>query len=123
MVPTRGWNARFGRAAEAYAARWLATRGLRVVECGFHCSGGELDIVARDGPTWVIVEVKARTSSRWGTPAESVGFRKRRRIVAATRRLLWERGALADPVRFDVVEIARRDGRLSVSWIRDAFTA
>lgn len=100
---------------------WLRARGLVVLETGFHCREGELDIVAAEGETLVVVEVKARSRARWGSGAEAVGRVKQRRLLAATRRFLWQRGLTGRPVRFDVVQIRSRGGRLEVDWLRDAF--
>ena len=84
--------------------------------------GGELDVVARDGPTLGFVEVKARESCRFGEPAEAVTWRKQQRIG----RLAFEymvRHHLTDcPCRFDVVSVVVNGvGRPRVEVYRDAF--
>lgn len=117
------WNLRFGAAGEEYASRWLRARGLTIETCGYRCREGELDIVAREGRQRVIVEVKARSSDRWGGALAAVGARKQARIIAATRRYLWERGDLGAAVRFDVLALIRRQGGVEVEWVRDAFRA
>lgn len=74
-------------------------------ERNWRCRWGELDIIAAEGSTLVVVEVKTRTGDRFGTPAEAVTPAKYRRL----RRLagLWldtqETGFAA--VRFDVVAV------------------
>ena len=45
---------------------------------GYRTSQGEIDLIARDGPTLVFVEVKTR---RGGQPAEAVTPEKQRRIT------------------------------------------
>lgn len=115
------WNQRFGRAAEAHAVRWLRDRGLHILATGFRCREGELDVVATDGHAVIVVEVKARSRTRWGHGSEAVGPTKQRRVAAAARRFLWDRDLGGRPVRFDVIEIRSRGGRLAVSWLRDAF--
>lgn len=115
------WKQRFGKAAEEHAARWLRARGLEILATRYRCREGELDVVASHGGVLIVVEVKARSRRRWGRGAEAVDLRKQRRLVAATRRFLWDRGWTGRPVRFDVVEVDACDGRLEVTWLPDAF--
>ena len=49
-----------GAAAENTAARCLLRAGLTIVERNVRLTGGEIDLVCRDGDAWVFVEVKAR---------------------------------------------------------------
>ncbi|MCH9680304.1 MAG: YraN family protein [Deltaproteobacteria bacterium] len=107
-------------------AEHLEAHGLRIIERNVEIGGAELDIVAcedsDDGPSgYVFVEVRSRASSRLGSPLETVGRDKQRRIVrGATAWLmahgLWERVE----VRFDVVAVDIADGG-GPQWIRGAF--
>ena len=72
-----------GRAGEKAAADLLKRRGYEVVGTGFRARRGELDLICRRGPELVVVEVKTRTDEAFGTPAEAVGTRKRRALMAA----------------------------------------
>lgn len=118
-----GASGRVGRAAETFAARWLQARGLHILARRYRCPDGEIDIVARDRRTIVVVEVKARTSAAFGAPEESVDRIKRKRLRAAARHYLWASGLGGCPVRFDVLAIAVTDGRATPRWIRHAFDA
>jgi putative endonuclease len=53
----------------------------------------------------VFVEVRARKDARHGTPAETVGALKQRRIVHAARHYLVKRRVVDRACRFDVVAI------------------
>ena len=77
-----------GGAAEEAAARFLERNGLAIVARNYRTRLGEIDLVARDGATLVFVEVRMRSSERFGGGAESIGWRKRSRIVAAARQYL-----------------------------------
>ena len=107
-----------GAEAEQAAANYLIGRGLKLVERNFRCRGGEIDLVMRDGPTLVFVEVRARTGSGYGGALESITALKQARIVLAARHYLARHGQDA-PCRFDAVLL--QDGRLE--WIRSAFDA
>ena len=111
-----------GRYGEDRAARWYLAHGYVVVDRNWRCAVGELDlVVVRKLPNsveLVVVEVKTRSSGRFGSPLEAVGPDKQRRL----RRLAGEWLAVRWPeftdgrrptqVRFDVVAVL--GGRLEV---------
>lgn len=105
-----------GKAAEDAAADYLARQGLKPVERNWRCKGGEIDLIMRDGPVLVFVEVRARKDARFGGAAASIGAVKQGRIVHAAQ-LYLTRLATAPPCRFDAVLI--EGGRLE--WLKDAF--
>ena len=93
-----------GARGEETACRHLRRLGYRIVERNWACRLGELDIVARDGETLVIVEVKTRTEGSFGGPEAALSLRKRQRLIHATRAYLGMTKCEL-PVRFDVVTI------------------
>jgi putative endonuclease len=112
-----------GRAAEAAAARELERLGYRILSTNFRARGGELDIVAIDGAALAIVEVRYRSSGRFGGAAASITLAKRKRIVRAARALLATHPPLARlPARFDVVEVSGGTDDLRCDLIRGAFS-
>ncbi len=113
-----------GAAGEALAARHLERIGLRIIARNVHLRYAELDLVARDGATLVIVEVRLRSSARFGSAEASVDGRKQRRIARATAELI-ARGGLPrfSRVRFDVVAIDASSTPPVLTHFRDAFTA
>jgi len=101
-----------GADGEARAAAWYAARGYEVVTRNWRCRDGELDLVVRKGAELVFVEVKTRTTDRFGIPAEAVTPTKQRRLRGLAIRYLADTGASAPRLRFDVVAIL--GGRLEV---------
>ena len=76
-----------------------------MLDRNWRCDVGELDIVvARDGEV-VFVEVKARASGWYGSPALAVGAAKQRRIRILAMRWLAEHPGHRGVLRFDVVAI------------------
>jgi putative endonuclease len=61
-----------GKEAEDYAAKFLSSKGYKVIEKNFRSKFGEIDIIALKGDTLVFVEVKARWGPRFGKPEEAV---------------------------------------------------
>ena len=72
---------RLGQWGEELAATQLEAQSYTIVERNWRCSIGEIDIIARDGDVLVFAEVKTRQSRSFGTPEESITFRKRRRLI------------------------------------------
>lgn len=105
-------RASIGRRAEDVAVRYLADNGLRVVCRNFRRRQGEIDIVAEDGETVVFVEVRSHSTGDFGSPAESIGSRKLRKLAMVASEYLEETGRDDVAVRFDAVEVYFGWGRL-----------
>jgi putative endonuclease len=99
-----------GAAAEAAAARYLTRAGLIVVERNVRLTGGEIDLVCRDGDVCVFVEVKARRRGWDDAPSAAVSWRKQRKLALLALRYLKRRGRDDVRCRFDVVEVTVDDG-------------
>lgn len=83
-------------------------------------AGGELDVVAWDGPTLVFVEVRTRKGSGGLDAAHSVTPKKQARVARAAAAYLAENGPWSGGpprCRFDVVV----DKAGAITHIRDAF--
>jgi putative endonuclease len=110
-----------GRAGEKAAADLLRRCGYEVVGSGFRARRGELDLVCRRGAELVVVEVKTRTDDSFGTPAEAVGSRKRRALMAAAaeyRALAGWRGT----IRYAIVGLTvTAGGEFEAELIEDPF--
>jgi len=116
---------RFGRRSESYAAKYLRKLGWRLVAANVTDSRGELDLLALENGTLVIVEVRSTAGSNPELPAASVDLRKQRRITEAVLRYLSRNKLLGFPVRFDVLAIAWPESERvpKVLHFRDAFEA
>jgi putative endonuclease len=108
-----------GQAAEDAAVTLLRSQGVEILLRNFRFRLGELDIVARDGDTLAIVEVRKRSSAKFGGAAASVDFRKQIKLRRAANVLLQRRKDLTGlRVRFDVVAVTPA----GIEWIKHAFT-
>lgn len=95
----------FGAEGERAARDFLEAKGAQILTMNYRRPTGEVDIVARQGKTILFIEVKRRTTLRFGSPAEAVTAAKRARIVGTAALYLQEKGLEDAPVRFDIVEI------------------
>ncbi|MGZ4542910.1 MAG: YraN family protein [Mycobacteriaceae bacterium] len=98
-------RARLGAQGEAVAARYLQSRGLVVLDRNWRCRNGEIDLVATDGDTLVIVEVKTRSGVGFGRPAEAVTRQKLARMRRLAQLWLAANGVGWVEIRFDVVAV------------------
>jgi len=69
-----------GRAGEDRAARYLEQLGFEILDRNWRCPAGEIDVVAADASTVVVVEVKTRRDEAYGHPFEALDARKRARL-------------------------------------------
>jgi len=95
---------------ETEAARYIRRLGWEILETNWHCRYGEIDLIARQGETFVFVEVKARRSQSFGLPEEAMTPAKRRRIVRSAWTYLEDRGLQSAAWRVDVIAIEGRPG-------------
>jgi putative endonuclease len=108
-----------GRAGETLAAAYLELAGLEVTRRNARLAGVEVDLVARDGRTRVVVEVKLRSRPDYGGAAGAVDARKCARLRRAALALLAQEGG---PVRVDVIVMERSAEGLLLRHVRNAVT-
>jgi putative endonuclease len=98
-----------GTFGEDRAAAWYLERGYQVLDRNWRCRDGELDLVLALGRTVVFCEVKARSGTAFGVPAEAVGATKQARIRRLAARWLGEHGdrlgSRPAVIRFDVAAL------------------
>jgi putative endonuclease len=94
------------RTGEDIAVAYLVRRGWTILGRNVRYGRtGEIDIVAERGGVLAFVEVKTRSTDRFGSPAEAVTWRKQARIRALARQYLMTERPRAGVIRFDVVEV------------------
>lgn len=108
-----------GRQGEEYAAEYLTGAGYRILARNWRCAQGEIDLVTSLGDEIVFVEVKTRSSVRFGHPFEAITVAKLsrlRRLAAA-----WCEAApattaraRASRIRIDVVGVIAAPGQAPI---------
>lgn len=111
----------FGKQSERLAAEFLKRTGYRILETNYRSKLGEIDIIAREKGTLVFVEVKARNTSRFGSPKAAVTPAKQRKISMAALDYLKRSGQTEASARFDVVAIDTASGKIDIEVIKNAF--
>ena len=114
-----------GDRAERAASAWFVAQGFELLTANLRVGRFEIDLVLRDGPVIVLVEVRTRGPGAWTGALESIDAKKRARLRAAGERLWRERFAqdrAIDRMRFDVAAVELLpDGSALVEHIKAAF--
>jgi putative endonuclease len=123
--PARAARRALGAQAEAIVADHLTAQGLEVIGRNVRVGRLEIDLIARDGPVIIVVEVRTRGATSYQRALDSIGAQKRARIRAAGERL-WQTRFSTDPtidrMRFDVASVTFiPGGGAAVEHIKAAF--
>lgn len=108
-----------GQQFEALAQAYLQQQGLTPIDCNVQCRYGEIDLVMQHAQCRVLVEVKYRASSQFGSAAAMVTPQKQQKLQTAA---LWylQQSQWQGPVRFDVVAI-EGEAPYQITWLQNAF--
>ena len=109
-----------GQQAEKIATHYLLRAGLTYVTSNYHSRAGEIDIVMRDGVTWVFVEVKFRKTNTHGTAVDFFHQAKRKKFVKAVQYFMHNHSlnpAMVDH-RIDLVAIDGSIDEKNIQWFK-----
>ena len=112
-----------GDMGEAIAKRFLTGKGYEIVALNYRYSRAEVDIIAKYETALIFIEVKTKSYTYYGDPAESVTASKERMYFDAANKYMeeieWE-----GEIRFDIISIIlSEDGKHNISHFEDAFFA
>ena len=108
-----------GKWGEETAAAYLEEKGYKIIERDWKSGHHDLDIVAIEDYTLVIVEVKTRRSRLFGAPEEAIDYKKRQSLQSAINHYVKSHH-LGSSVRFDIISIVGTIGsRPEIDHIKD----
>jgi putative endonuclease len=99
------WRRWFGLRSERAAAKYLRRHGFRILGRNVDDRLGEIDLLALDGKSVVVVEVRSSETKSFDELAATVNLEKQRRITDATLRFVQRRKLYDVNVRFDVLAL------------------
>lgn len=106
-----------GKKGEKLVEKYLIAKGYKLLKRNFRTPFGEADLIVQEGDETVFVEVKTRTSEKFGTPREAVGREKQRRYYQIAQ-CYGERVGEEPNARFDVAEVYEDD---RIEYYKNAF--
>ncbi|TGE05649.1 YraN family protein [Hymenobacter fodinae] len=110
-----------GQAGEDAALDYLLASGYELVHRNYRYRRAEVDLIVRLGQELLVfVEVKTRTTVRFGYPEEFVTSRKQELFRRAAEQV-QEELAWAGDIRFDILALTPDSSGLRVEHFQDAF--
>ncbi|MBI3319840.1 MAG: YraN family protein [Candidatus Omnitrophica bacterium] len=116
---------RRGQVSERLARAYLRRQGYQIEATNVRFPIGELDLIALEGDTLCVIEVRSKASEAYGSALESITDRKRQHLIRAAQWYLQRRRpSWTGAVRFDVLAIHHESRRQpTMQLIRGAFTS
>jgi len=114
-------NLFLGQSGETLALDFLKDNGYKILSKNYKSKLGEIDIIAKDKEAICFVEVKSRTSDKFGLPCEAVTNSKQRQICHTALMFLKEKKLFDKKARFDVVSILYSQGKPKIDLLKNAF--
>ena len=113
------YNKNIGDFGEEYAQKYLEDMGYKILVQNYNCRFGEIDIVAIDNNCLVFIEVKTRTSLKYGVPEYAVNYYKKKHLTLSARSFIEHYRMKEYFARFDVVEVFAKcaDNNFSIDKI------
>jgi putative endonuclease len=94
-----------GTKGEDVACVYLVNKGYKILKRNYYTQYGEIDIIAHKDDVIIFVEVKMRTSIKYGLGMESVNHRKIEKLRLCAQIYLQENELYNQSLRFDVIDI------------------
>jgi putative endonuclease len=123
-------NQKLGKNGEDLAAAYLESKGYRILARNYRFMRAEVDLVCHEpadpasgGGQIVFVEVKTRSSDRFGTPESAVDGNKQKNLLRAARSYLYEHRLEGAICRFDVVAVDWSGQEPGIEHVEGAFQA
>lgn len=111
-----------GELGENLATKFLKGQKFSIITRNYRQNNGEIDIVAEDGDDLIFIEVKTRSSIKFGTPAEAVNFTKQQQIIRVAQEYISRHNLFHKNIRFDVITVLlKKDEIPEIELIKNAF--
>ena len=112
-----------GMQGQQEAENFLQAAGYHILERNYRIRSGEVDLIAAYEDYVIFAEVKFRKGLQFGSPCESVGYKKQQRIVRTAMHYISEKNLDNHNFRFDVIEALATGEGVQVNHIENAFDA
>ena len=119
MADKRSHN-QLGLEAEDLALGYLQQQGLSLIERNYRSRYGEIDLIMRDQQHIVFVEVRFRSSQRYGGAISSVDIHKQRKLIKCAQQYIANTPSRLG-FRFDVLAISPSSQQHDIQWLTNAF--
>lgn len=111
----------FGKSAENKAKRYLKRKGYQFIKANYHTRDGEIDLIFKDGDTFVFVEVRAKRDTTFGQPEDTITPKKMTRCKKAAVKYLYDNKLMDSSCRFDVIALVNENNKWNLRHYENAF--
>ena len=109
-----------GKEGEKIAQAFLLNQGYQILTTNWQFGHAEIDILALKNDILAVVEVKTRTTDKYGEPETFVSDKKKKLLIRAVNHYV-EKYDLSVEIRFDIISIIKNKYTESLTHIEDAF--
>jgi len=99
------YNKVVGNFGEQCAISFLQKQNYKIIDKNFRCNFGEIDIIGTDKDCLCFIEVKARTTCKYGRPSNAVNYTKRSHLINCAKFYIMKKRLGNYKARFDIVEV------------------
>jgi putative endonuclease len=117
---SNGLHQSLGKHAEELVAKYYKQLGFQLVASNYRYGKAEIDLIVQNNTCLVFVEVKARTSVKFGYPESFVSLNQQNLIREAAENYVLTHQWHAT-IRFDIVAVLRAKQTYQISHFEDAF--
>lgn len=110
-----------GKKGEDIAAAFLHKKGYKLLFRNYKCSFGEIDIIAKHKKILSFIEVKTRSTKKYGLPQEAVTPAKQTKISRVALEFVQRYKMDNRAARFDVVSVQYLNDGYEIDLIENAF--
>ena len=109
---------KIGTDKEFLALKYLTDMGYKIIKRNYRCKMGEIDLIAKKDNRIIFIEVKYRSTSKYGNSIEAVTYKKRQTIRNVAKHYLLNYYHTLDiPISFDVIGIDKQN----ITHIKNGF--
>ena len=110
---------------EKTARVYLEKAGLTLIQSNFHCRFGEIDLIMKDKTTICFIEVKYRSTLKFGGAAAAISRSKQVKLIKTANFYIMQNQTISNsPFRFDTITLqGDSNNKPEINWIQNAFYA
>tara|TARA_R110002072_G_scaffold156369_1_gene306863 strand:+ start:107 stop:466 length:360 start_codon:yes stop_codon:yes gene_type:complete len=109
-----------GQQNEDLALTFLRQKGLVLIQRNYRTRLGEIDLIMKDNEYTVFVEVRYRSSTKFGGALLSVDRRKQAKLIKCAQHYIANTSGQQN-FRFDVIAISPSSSQHEIQWVTNAF--
>ena len=112
-----------GTIGEYISCEYLKEHSYDIVERNFYCREGEIDIVAKDNnrnpEEYCFIEVKLRSSEKYGRPASAITEIKKKHFLNASKYYIYKKRMINKIIRYDVIEVYKKQEKYIINHLKN----